>query len=159
MNRRQLFFLAVPVLLMASSAIAAEIEIAGTWLSTIPYPGKAIQQSFNFEVSGQKLTGKVTLPYGTFDITDGKVNGDEISFSATLDNNGVKTKHTYTGKVLAMSESGLRNKEMRIVDAQDGSTTKMEYPAHKAESRMGGGVQGGAPAGAPPQQGSAPPNR
>lgn len=152
MNRYRILFLAVLALFMTSSLYAAELEIEGAWLSTIPYSGKAIQQAFNLEVSGETLTGTVRLPFGTFDISDGKVKGDEVSFSAAIDNNGEKSKHTYQGKVVAKSESGLSNKEMKIVDTQSGSPRNIEYPAHKAESRMagGGGQQGG---GAPPQGG------
>lgn len=54
--------------------------------------------TFDFHVDGTTLTGKVTTPRGETDITDGKVDGDNISFTQKLSFNGNDFTITYTGK-------------------------------------------------------------
>lgn len=125
-------------LVIAGPVLAEESVFDGGWLSTVPYPGEAIQQSFVFEVSGDQLSGSLRLPYGTFPIEDGKVDGDSLSFAVTIDNDGDKVRHTYTGKLIPESEVGLKNKEIRIVQ-KGGAEDALEYPAFKAEMNMVGG--------------------
>jgi hypothetical protein len=50
-------------------------------------------------VDGDKLTGTAKNDNGTTEIQDGKIQGDEISFTENLDFNGNKLVITYTGKI------------------------------------------------------------
>src|SRR5665213_2829088 len=52
----------------------------------------------DFHVDGATLTGKVTSPRGDVDITNGKVDGDNLSFDTVMNFNGNEFRITYTGK-------------------------------------------------------------
>ncbi len=53
--------------------------------------------SFDFHVDGSTLTGKITTPRGDMDITNGKVDGDNISFDQVMNMNGNSFTLSYKG--------------------------------------------------------------
>ena len=89
--------LAVLFLALSSvSALAADFN--GKWTGDVTTPRGTQTLTFDFHVDGATLTGKVTSPRGETDITNGKVDGDNISFDQVLSFNGNEIKITYTGK-------------------------------------------------------------
>lgn len=89
--------LAVLFLTLASvSALAA--DFSGKWTADVTTPRGTQTLTFDFKVDGAVLTGKITSPRGDSDITDGKVDGDTITFTQTLNFNGNDFKIVYTGK-------------------------------------------------------------
>lgn len=81
----------------ASSATAADLN--GKWKGTMQQPdGQGLEINFNFQVSGEKLTGTAASSYGEEQITDGVVKGDDISFVILA--GGGQFKITYKGKVV-----------------------------------------------------------
>lgn len=90
--------LAVLFLTLGSvSALAADFN--GKWNAQVQgRNGNTQTLVFDFKVDGATLTGKVTTPRGDTDITNGKVDGDNISFDTVLNFNGNEFKITYTGK-------------------------------------------------------------
>ena len=92
--KRLLFLLAV----LALSALAA--DITGTWKGTAEGPNGSIERTFVFKVDGNKLTGETTSTMmGKSTITDGKIDGDNISFSITAKFQDNEMKLNYKGKV------------------------------------------------------------
>jgi len=90
--------MAVLVIVLGSvAALAADFN--GKWTAEVQGPMGTQALTFNFHVDGSKLTGKVTTPRGDSDITDGKVDGDNISFAQVLSFNGNDFKIMYTGKM------------------------------------------------------------
>ena len=68
-------------------------DVNGKWKAEYEAPdGQTRTSLFTFQVEGSKLTGSVGGARGESPITDGKVSGDEISFSVTR-------KFVYKGKV------------------------------------------------------------
>ena len=62
------------------SALAA--DITGTWKGTAETPNGTITRTFQFKVDGTKLTGETSSEMmGTSEIMDGKVDGDNLSFT------------------------------------------------------------------------------
>ena len=91
------FALAVMFLALGSvSALAADFN--GKWNGDVTTPRGTQNLVFDFHVDGAALTGKVTTPRGDVDITNGKVDGDNISFDTVMNFNGNEFKITYTGK-------------------------------------------------------------
>ncbi|HEV2487827.1 MAG TPA: hypothetical protein VGT08_20070 [Terracidiphilus sp.] len=89
--------LAVLFLALGSvSALAA--DFSGKWTADVTTPRGTQTLTFDFHVEGATLTGKVTTPRGDTDITDGKIDGDNISFSQVVNFNGNDMKIVYTGK-------------------------------------------------------------
>jgi hypothetical protein len=87
--------------LAAIFAIAASAaDISGNWKGTAEGPNGAIERTFVFKQDGTKLTGETTSEFlGKSVINDGKVEGDDISFSITANFNGNETKLAYKGKI------------------------------------------------------------
>jgi hypothetical protein len=89
--------LAVMFLALGSvSALAADFN--GKWTADVTTPRGTQTLTFDFHVDGTTLTGKVTSPRGESDITDGKIDGDSISFTQVMNFNGNEMKIVYTGK-------------------------------------------------------------
>jgi hypothetical protein len=83
---------------MAFTALSA--DIAGTWKATAEGPNGTLERTFVFRVDGNKLTGETTSPVmGKSVIQDGKVEGDQLSFSIVVNFQGTEMKVNYKGKV------------------------------------------------------------
>lgn len=81
----------------AMTAMAA--DVTGKWTGTVTTPRGDQQITFNFKVDGSTLTGTVSTMRGDTDITEGKIDGDNISFVQVLSFNGNEMRINYTGKV------------------------------------------------------------
>jgi hypothetical protein len=85
--------------LFATSALAA--DIGGNWKGTAESANGTIERTFTFKVDGTKLTGETeSQMLGKSTIVDGKLDGDNISFSITASMQGNEMKLTYKGKVV-----------------------------------------------------------
>jgi hypothetical protein len=88
----------VCLLLLAATAFAA--DISGNWKATAEGPNGAMERTFVFKVDGSKLTGETTSSFlGKSVIENGKVDGDNISFSITAKMQDNEMKISYKGKV------------------------------------------------------------
>ena len=86
------------IALFAFTAFAA--DVSGTWKGTADIGGNTIERTFVFKVEGSKLTGETTSEMmGKSTITDGKVDGDNLSFSITGKIQDNEVKLNYKGKV------------------------------------------------------------
>ncbi len=117
------------LILMAAFAVAAmAADIAGTWKATAEGPNGTIERTFVFKVDGNKLTGETTSAMlGKSTITDGKVDGDNLSFTITADFQGTEMKLSYKGKV---SGADLHLTSER---AGDGGGQSIEWTGKKVE--------------------------
>jgi len=82
-----------------SSAAALAADFNGKWTADIPgRDGAATTTTFTFKVDGAKLTGTMSSQMGDVDITNGKVDGDNVSFDVvrTFGDNTITLK--YAGK-------------------------------------------------------------
>ncbi len=91
--------LALAVMFVALGSISAlAADFNGKWTGDVTTPRGTQTLTFDFKVDGAVLTGKVTTPRGANDISNGKVDGDNISFEQVMSFNGNEMKITYTGK-------------------------------------------------------------
>jgi hypothetical protein len=90
--------LAVLFLTLGSVAVLAA-DFGGKWTADITTPRGTQTVTFDFHVDGATLTGKVTSPRGEGDISEGKIDGDNISFAQVMNFNGNEMKIVYTGKI------------------------------------------------------------
>lgn len=94
-DRRVLLSLVVLVL---AAGVAWSGDVSGTWVAEFTTPnGQTRESTFNFEVDGEELTGTVSGRRGDAPIEDGKIAGDEISFSVTRDFGRGDMKFLYEG--------------------------------------------------------------
>jgi hypothetical protein len=83
---------------MASIAMAA--DVTGKWIAQMPgRDGQTREVPFTFKVDGEKLTGTTAGRDSEVPIADGKVTGDEISFTVTRTMGDNTMKFVYKGKV------------------------------------------------------------
>ena len=87
------------VMLAGLAAAANAADLNGKWKGDMKTPnGDNLEINFNFQVTGEKLTGTVTNTYGEEQITEGTVKGDAISFIILA--GGGQFKITYKGNVV-----------------------------------------------------------
>jgi hypothetical protein len=92
--RRLLFLLAA----VALATFAA--DVTGTWKGTADTPNGKTERTFVFKVDGNTLTGETTSDMlGKSTIENGKIEGDDISFTITAKYQDQELKLKYTGKV------------------------------------------------------------
>src|SRR5215831_1339495 len=83
-----------------STLAAFAADITGKWKATAEGPNGAIERTFTFKQDGTKLTGETNSQFtGKSTITDGKVEGDAISFSITAKFQDNEMKISYKGKI------------------------------------------------------------
>jgi hypothetical protein len=92
----------VLTLLLVTSIAALSADVTGKWVAQVPGRGGEMRQTtFDFKADGDKLTGTMSGFRGDQDlaIQDGKISGDDISFSVVVEIQGEKRTMNYTGKV------------------------------------------------------------
>jgi hypothetical protein len=84
------------IILTLSAASARAADVTGNWTAEMQGPGgDSMQLAFSFKQDGATLTGSVQGPQGdAIAITDGKVDGDKISFKVSF--NGMTISHEGT---------------------------------------------------------------
>ena len=74
-------------------------DLLGNWIVKMGHRRMLSETIFSFKEDGTKLTGKVTDFQGEADISEGKINGDTISFAVVRRVGGKEEKLLYEGKV------------------------------------------------------------
>jgi hypothetical protein len=86
--------------LLAVAALAAASEPTGKFVAQVPgRDGQTRETTFNFKAEGEKLTGTVSGRQGDTAISDGKIKGNEISFTVVFNFQGNDVKFLYKGTV------------------------------------------------------------
>ena len=107
------------------SLTALATDVSGKWLAQAPgRDGQTHEVTFNFKVDGDTLTGTVTTPRGDVEISDGKVSGNEISFTQTMQFGGNEVKLIYKGT--------LSGDEIKFTRTREGSERSQEFTAKRA---------------------------
>jgi hypothetical protein len=90
--------LVLALLLTAVSVFAADVD--GKWTGAVSTPNGDFPVNFTFKADGAKLTGSMEGMDGmNIAISDGKVDGANITFSVTLDFGGMPLVLNYKGVV------------------------------------------------------------
>ena len=102
------------ILLSAVPALAA--DLTGKWMMDDKDPdGNKITVTFDLKQDGTKLTGTVSVPDQTANIQEGKVDGNKVSFKATM------SDATYT------LDGAIDGDEIKMTLKSDDP----EYPVHE----------------------------
>ncbi len=93
------------VLLVLFAAVAVAADITGHWKATAEGPNGGMERTFVFKQEGTKLTGEtVSSMMGKSEITDGKVEGDTVTFTITGHFGDNEMKLNYKGKIHSPTE-------------------------------------------------------
>jgi hypothetical protein len=93
---------AIRLILASSLAVVAmwAADATGKWTGeTQGRNGNTMTVTLNLKADGAKLTGTVSGRNGDTDISDGKVDGDTLTFTVVREFNGNQIKQNYKGKL------------------------------------------------------------
>ena len=99
MTKNRILLSVLIVVAMATAAFAA--DVTGTWTASFDTQVGAQKYTYTFKVAGNKLTGKAKseLAMTETEITEGTVNGDDISFVENLNFQDMPLRIVYKGKM------------------------------------------------------------
>jgi hypothetical protein len=128
---------AVIALTAVVQAQAQDSKAAGTWTwSQAGRNGGAPRvTTLKLQVNGDKLTGKITTPGRqgaepvTVDIADGKIKGDDVSFTVTREFNNNKMTMKYNGKVSGDAIKG------KVESERNGEPQTRDWEAKRATEK------------------------
>jgi hypothetical protein len=112
---------AVALLALFTTALSAA-DIAGKWMGRIvSREGGTRTVYFVFQTEGNRLTGTMTDAHGDNPISDGKIAGNEVSFTINYSLSGTPVKRIYRGtmegealRMTYQSEDGKTRREFVI---------------------------------------------
>ena len=113
--------------MLAGIALVYAADVNGKWVAQVPgRDGQTRETTFNFKVEGDKLTGTVSGRQGDTPFSDGKITGDDISFTVTANFGGNEVKLLYKGKIAG--------DEIKFTRTRDGGTQPaQEFTAKKTK--------------------------
>jgi len=113
------------VFVLAAVAVFAA-DVTGKWVAQVPgRGGETREATFTFKADGNQLTGSVTSPRGEMPISDGKIDGDTISFNQIMQFNGNEVKLMFKGMV-----SG---DEIKFTRQREGGNRVQEFTAKRVK--------------------------
>ncbi len=93
------------ILLAVFAMAASAADITGNWKATADMGGQALERTFTFKQDGTKLTGDTTSQMmGKSAISDGKVEGDAVTFTVNVDFQGNQMRMNYKGKIVSPTQ-------------------------------------------------------
>lgn len=132
-SRRAVFLIMKTFWIVLAGILAATLiwaaDVTGKWTAEVPgRGGEAMTVTMNLKADGNTLTGTVSGRRGETEISDGKVDGDNISFSVVREFNGNQFKQNYKGTVqgdtihfTVTMEGGMGGGQSRKFDAKRAS--------------------------------------
>lgn len=94
MNKTALRLLLLAIFCLAS-VFGADID--GKWTATYEVQGNSITTTWDLKADGNKLTGKASSSLGERELTDGKIEGNNVSWTENVDAGGTAIKVTCKG--------------------------------------------------------------
>lgn len=90
---------------VAFALTAAGADVSGKWSGQVPRRNETELATFTFKVQGDKLSGTMTSPQGEVALQEGKVSGDQISFSTMGNNAKILFQGTVAGNEIKMTRT------------------------------------------------------
>jgi hypothetical protein len=104
---QRLIIAGILILSAATVAMAAEPNpVDGHWQGTVSGPNGDFTINFTFKADGAKLTGSVETPNGEQPISDGKIEGDKLSFNTKFQDNVIEHEGTISGDTIQLKVKG-----------------------------------------------------
>jgi hypothetical protein len=104
MNVRVCLALLIVAVMTGSVGHAAATDISGTWTASFDTQIGRQNYTYEFAVKDSTLTGKAKSDNGETELTEGKVDGDTVTFVEMLNFQGTAIHILYTGKVTSADE-------------------------------------------------------
>ena len=84
--------------LLAAGGLLFAADVSGKWTASFETQIGVQNYTYDFKVSGEKLTGTAKSNFGEGPV-DGTVKGDQIDFVENLSMEGQQIRIVYTGKI------------------------------------------------------------
>ena len=124
--KKRIAFLSVCFVFAALTLVWAA-DVNGKWTAQVPgRDGQTRELTFTFKAEGERLTGSMSGQQGDSEITDGKISGDQISFTVKINMQGNERKFLYKGTV-----SGDEMKVTRTIEG--GNRPPQEFTAKRVK--------------------------
>lgn len=126
---------AIRVLLAGCLVTAAmwAADVTGKWTAEMQgRGGQTMTTTMNLKADGDKLTGTVSGRNGDTDISDGKVDGNNISFTVVRKFGDNEIKQNFKGKL----DGDVIHFSMTMEGGQMGNAPAREFDAKRAASGM-----------------------
>jgi hypothetical protein len=92
--------------------VLSAADITGIWTGQVQgRNGETLEITFRFKQDGTTLTGKMYGDNEDIPLADGKISGNQISFSVTNEFGGGRAKFVYTGALDGSSIQLTRDRE------------------------------------------------
>jgi opacity protein-like surface antigen len=126
MTKQRFSVLAGTLAVLLVAALQAA-DVTGKWVAQVPgRDGQTRETTFTFKAEGDKLTGSVSGRQGDVPITDGKISGDDLSFTVVMNFQGNEVKMLYKGKVAGA--------EIKFTRQREGGDQTQEFVAKRQTS-------------------------
>ena len=108
------------------AVVAFAGDLTGKWTASVPgRDGQTRDVTYTFKADGNTLTGTTTGRGGQeIQITDGKIDGDTVSFKVKMEFQGNAVVQNYTGKVTG--------DEIKFTQTREGGQPR-EFTAKRAK--------------------------
>jgi hypothetical protein len=104
MKHRLWFAILACAVLTVSLTRATAADISGMWKASFDTQIGQQNYTYEFAVKDATLTGKAKSDNGESVLTDGKVDGDKVTFVETLNFQGMEVRIVYTGTISSADE-------------------------------------------------------
>ena len=123
-------------LVLAGCLVAAGLwaaDATGKWTAEMQgRGGNTMTVTMNLKAEGDKLTGTISGRNGETEISDGKIDGNNLSFTVVREFNGNKVTQNYKGKL----DGDVIHFSMTMEGGQGGNMPAREFDAKRAASGM-----------------------
>ena len=119
--------IAATLMLLVAVTMAMAADVTGKWTGEMQgRQGNTRPVTFVLKADGDKLTGNTVGMQGReMPIADGKIAGDDISFTVTQEIQGNSVKLNYAGKVAG--------DEIKMKQTREGSDRTVEFTVKRAK--------------------------
>lgn len=94
----------VLLILVLFPLTASAADVSGTWTATFDTQVGQQNYTYTFVVKGTQLTGRAKSANGDYEITEGKVDGNTISFVENMKFQGMDLRIAYKGTMASENE-------------------------------------------------------
>jgi hypothetical protein len=84
----------------AAQQVKSAKDISGTWSANLSTPMGEMEIVYKLKVTGDKITGTASMPFGDAPIIEGAVEGENVHFTVQMDFFGNTTKSEAKGKIV-----------------------------------------------------------
>ena len=118
--RKKLLTTALLILAGVAVCLAIAADLNGKWGGVFKTPQGDLAVQYTFKVDGDKLSGSVDSDQGSLPISDGKISGNDFTFSLDFNGTAIKNTGKYYGDSVVIDAdvngTGLHGVLKRVAD-------------------------------------------